>query len=96
MEQARNYYVDRAFIGVSGVIEGGFYDYSLEDSDVKRAFIERARQVVALCDSSKFDHRAMARICELNQVHVVVTEIDPPAHLAEALRAAGTELIVAS
>jgi DeoR/GlpR family transcriptional regulator of sugar metabolism len=95
-EQARSYYVDRAFIGVSGVIEGGFYDYSLEDSDVKRAFIERARQVVALCDSSKFDHRAMARICELNQVHVVVTETDPPAHLAEALRAAGTELVVAA
>lgn len=95
MEQARNYYVDRAFIGVSGVIEGGFYDYSLEDSDVKRAFIERARQVVALCDSSKFDHRAMARICELNQVHLVVTESEPPAHLAEALRAAGTVVQVA-
>ncbi len=77
------------------MIEGGFYDYSLEDSDVKRAFIERAQQVVALCDSSKFDHRAMARICELNQVHVVVTEIDPPGHLAEALRAAGVQLVVA-
>jgi DeoR family glycerol-3-phosphate regulon repressor len=94
-EQARSYYVDRAFIGVSGVIEGGFYDYSLEDSDVKRAFIERARQVVALCDSSKFDHRAMARICELNQVHLVVTESAPPAHLAEALRQAGTAVLVA-
>jgi DeoR/GlpR family transcriptional regulator of sugar metabolism len=95
MEQARNYYVDRAFIGVSGVIDGGFYDYSLEDSDVKRAFIERARQVVVLCDSSKFEHRAMARICELRQVHLVVTESAPPAHLAEALREAGTAVLVA-
>jgi len=95
-EQARSYYVDRAFIGVSGLIEGGFYDYSLEDSDVKRAFIERAHQVVALCDSSKFDHRAMARICALNQVHLVVTESAPPAHLAEALQAAGTVVLVAS
>jgi len=94
-EQARSYYVDRAFIGASGVIDAGFYDYSLEDSDVKRAFIERARQVVALCDSSKFDHRAMARICELNRIHVVVTELAPPPHLAEALRAAGTDVIVA-
>jgi DeoR/GlpR family transcriptional regulator of sugar metabolism len=94
-EQARSYYVDRAFIGVSGVIDGGFYDYSLEDSDVKRAFIERARQVVALCDSSKFDHRAMARICALGQVHVVVTESPPPAHLGDALRAAGTAVVVA-
>jgi hypothetical protein len=38
----------------------------------------------------------MARICELNQVHVVVAEIEPPAHLAAALRAAGTELVVAA
>jgi DeoR/GlpR family transcriptional regulator of sugar metabolism len=94
-EQARSYFVDRAFIGVSGLMESGFYDYSLEDSDVKRAFIERARQVVVLCDSSKFDHRAMARVCALAQVHLVVTESEPPPHLAEALRAAGTELLVA-
>ena len=94
-EQARNYYFDRAFIGVSGVNESGCYDYSPEDSEVKRAFIERARQVVILCDSSKFDHRAMARICELGKCHVLVTDVTPPAHLAQALRAAGTRVLVA-
>ncbi|HVO04421.1 MAG TPA: DeoR/GlpR family DNA-binding transcription regulator [Candidatus Cybelea sp.] len=94
-DQARSYYFDRAFIGVSGVIEGGFYDYSLEDSDVKRAFIERARQVVVLCDSSKFDHRALARISELKHCHVMVTEAAPPEHLARALADAGTEVVVA-
>ena len=95
-DHARNYHFDRAFIGVSGVVESGFYDYSLEDSDVKRAFIARAGQVVALCDSSKFDHRAMARICELRACHVVVTESPPPAHLAQAFRDAGTQVIVAN
>jgi DeoR family glycerol-3-phosphate regulon repressor len=95
-EQARNYNVDHAFIGVSGVMESGCYDYSPEDTEVKRAFIERARQVVVLCDSSKFDHRAMARICELRQCHVLVTEIQPPPHLVHAFDAAGTELVVAA
>jgi DeoR family glycerol-3-phosphate regulon repressor len=95
-DQARDYNVDHAFIGVSGVMESGCYDYSPEDTEVKRAFIERARRVVVLCDSSKFDHRAMARICELRQCHAVVTEINPPAHLARAFRAAGTELVVAA
>jgi DeoR family glycerol-3-phosphate regulon repressor len=94
-EQARSYYFDRAFIGVSGVVDEGFFDYSPEDSNVKRAFIERARQVIVLCDSSKFDHRAMARICELAQCHIVVTEAAPPAHLAEALRQAGVQVTVA-
>jgi DeoR family glycerol-3-phosphate regulon repressor len=93
--QARSYYFDRAFIGVSGVIDGGFYDYSPEDSDVKRAFIERARQVIVLCDSSKFDHRAMVQICALPQCHVLVTEAAPPAHLAGALRHAGVQVTVA-
>jgi DeoR family glycerol-3-phosphate regulon repressor len=95
-EQARSYYFDRAFIGVSGVIESGFYDYSPEDSDVKRGFIDRAKQVVVLCDSSKFDHRAMARICELPQCHVVVTEAPPPVHLATAFRSAGIQVVVAT
>jgi DeoR/GlpR family transcriptional regulator of sugar metabolism len=95
VEQVRHYYFDRAFIGVSGAIEGGFYDYSLEDTEVKRAFIERARQVVVLCDSSKFDHRAMARICVLGQCHVLVTESAPPAHLDRAFRSSGLEILVA-
>jgi len=95
VEQVRNYYFDRAFLGVSGAIEGGFYDYSLEDAEVKRAFIERARQVVVLCDSSKFDHQAMARICVLGQCHTLVTESAPPAHLDQAFRSSGLEILVA-
>lgn len=94
--QARDYFVDHAFIGVSGVMESGCYDYSPEDTEVKRTFIERARQVVVLCDSSKFDHRAMARICELKQCHIVVTEMPPPTHLARSLRGAGVRVIVAA
>jgi DeoR/GlpR family transcriptional regulator of sugar metabolism len=37
----------------------------------------------------------MARICELAQCHIVVTEAAPPAHLAEALRQAGVQVTVA-
>lgn len=87
--QVREYYFDRLFLGVSGVIEGGFYDYALEDTEVKRAFIERARQVVVLCDASKFGHRALARICAIAQCHVLVTDKPPPAHLARAFAKAG-------
>jgi len=90
------YYFDRLFLGVSGVTETGFYDYSLEDTEVKQAFIARARQVVVLCDSSKFGHRALARICGIEQCHRVVTDAAPPARLAASFAAAGLEVIVAA
>jgi DeoR/GlpR family transcriptional regulator of sugar metabolism len=93
--QVRDYYFDRFFLGVSGVIESGFYDYALEDSEVKRAFIERSKQVVVLCDSSKFDHRALALICGIERCHVVVTDGPPPSHLAQAFKRASIEVIIA-
>ena len=95
-QQAGSYYFDRLFLGVSGVTETGFYDYSLEDTEVKQAFLSRARKVVALCDASKFEHRALARICGLEQCHLVITDAAPPPHLAESLRSAGVEIMIAS
>jgi DeoR/GlpR family transcriptional regulator of sugar metabolism len=93
--QVRDYVFDRVFLGVSGMTESGFYDYALEDSEVKRAFIERADQVVVLCDASKFGHRSLAQICGLDRCHVLVTDAPPPDHLAHALRDSGTTTVVA-
>lgn len=92
--QVRDYYFDRLFLGVSGITETGLYDYMLEDTEVKRAFLERARDTVVLCNSSKFDHRALARICGLDQVHVLVTNEIPPAHLIRSLKAHRIEVVV--
>jgi DeoR/GlpR family transcriptional regulator of sugar metabolism len=94
-QQAGAYYFDRLFLGVSGVTETGFYDYSLEDTEVKQAFIARARQVVVLCDASKFGHRALARVCGIEQCHLLITDAPPPPHLAEIFRAAGLEVAIA-
>jgi len=92
--QVRDYYFDRFFLGVSGVIESGFYDYALEDSEVKRAFIERSKQVIVLCDSSKFDHRSLALICGIERCHVLVTDGPPPPHLAQAFKRAMIEVVI--
>ncbi len=93
--ELQNYNIDRVFIGVSGLIEAGFFDYSVEDTEVKRAFIARADQVVILCDSSKFDHRSLARVCELSGADILVTDAPPPPHLARALAAAEIEVVIA-
>jgi len=92
--QLKTYYLDRVFIGVSGLTETGFYDYSIEDTEVKRTFIEQAESVVVLCDSSKFDRRSLALVAALHDVDVLITDEPPPPHLAEALDVAGVKIIV--
>jgi DeoR/GlpR family transcriptional regulator of sugar metabolism len=93
-EQIRQYYVSKLFLGVSGVTEDGLFDYSPEDTEIKQAFIEQAEQIVVLCDSSKFNHRSVSRICALGRVAKLVAERPPPEHLARALRAANVDIVV--
>ncbi|HLW93514.1 MAG TPA: DeoR/GlpR family DNA-binding transcription regulator [Roseiarcus sp.] len=93
-EQIRQFYVAKLFLGVSGLTEDGFFDYSPEDTEIKRAFIEQAEQVIVLCDSSKFGHRSVSKVCGLDGVATLVTDRAPPPHLAEALARAKVQMIV--
>ena len=56
--QVREHWFDVCFLGASGLCAEGAFDYSHEDSEVKRAYIERSDRVVLLCDASKFDRRS--------------------------------------
>ena len=96
IRQIMQFYVDKLFLGVSGVTEAGFFDYSPEDTEIKRAFIEQAERVVVLCDSSKFDHRSVSKVCDLDRAATLVTDSAPPAHLADALGRAGVEILIAA
>jgi DeoR/GlpR family transcriptional regulator of sugar metabolism len=93
-EQLRNFWLDHVFIGVSGITEDGCFDYSLEDTEIKRVYIERASNVVILCDSSKFDRMSLVQICELKDIDMLVTEAPPPPALAGILARAGVKLVV--
>ena len=95
VEGLKSHFLDKVFIGVSGIDAEGLYDYSPEDSEVKRAFIANAGQVIVLCDSSKFSRRALTRIAPLDKISTLITEVEPPADLALALTEAGVEIIVA-
>ena len=94
--QLSDYWFDLAFIGVSGITEAGLFDYSPEDTDIKRIYMSRARQVAVLCDAQKFGHLSMVQVAELGQVHVLVTDAAPPEGLAMALGKANVRVMVAA
>ncbi len=95
IDQLRQFWLDIAFIGVSGLTEDGFYDYSLEETEMKRVFMERASTVVILCDSNKFERLSLVRVSELGAATLLVTDAPPPPAIAAALDGAGCRVVVA-
>ncbi|MBL8711196.1 MAG: DeoR/GlpR transcriptional regulator [Rhodospirillaceae bacterium] len=95
VDQLQHYWLDQAFLGISGLTDQGMFDYSLEDTEIKRVYIERAKQIVALCDSSKFGRLSMVRVGTLRELDILITEVAPPAGLQEALVRAEVRIIVA-
>jgi DeoR family glycerol-3-phosphate regulon repressor len=57
--------------------------------------IASARQLTVLADSSKLGRHALFQVCEAAHIDRLVTDQPPPRPLAEALKAAGVEVIVA-
>jgi len=80
VEELRKLHVDRAFLGADAIHhEAGITNVTFVEVEVKRAMIAAAREVVVVADSSKFEHRALAPVCELEEVHRIVTDdrLDP-------------------
>ena len=69
---------DICFIGVNGIdISGGLTDNDWEIVQVKRAMIRNSKKVVALSIAEKIDTFEQLKICDLEEIDMLVTELDP-------------------
>lgn len=83
-------HADILFLGVDGFdLEVGITTPNFLESRVNRAMVKAARQVVAVCDSSKFSRRSLSRIAPPGAIHHVITDQNLPKDIQEALRAMG-------
>jgi DeoR/GlpR family transcriptional regulator of sugar metabolism len=91
----QHFFVDKAFIGAGGVtLNGGLSDYNCEEAWVRQAIIERANQTILVADSGKFGTNALAVVCPLEQIDVIVSDINLPDIFIEGIRERKIELIL--
>jgi DeoR family glycerol-3-phosphate regulon repressor len=95
MAQFSALWFDAAVIGASGLTEDGLFDYSIEDTELKRIYIERSTVKVAVCDSSKALRPSLVRVCALDEISILITDSAPPEALAVKLAQAKVRVIVA-
>ena len=84
---------DTVVLGCCGVSpEGHVMAHDLGDAAVKQALLASGRRCVLAVDGTKFGRAALAVVCELAAVGVVVTDDSAPASAVASLRAAGVEV----
>jgi DeoR/GlpR family transcriptional regulator of sugar metabolism len=84
---------DTVVLGCCGVSpEGHVMAHDLGDGAVKQALLASARRKVLALDGTKFGQGALAVVCELASVDVVVTDDDAPDSVVAGLEAAGVDV----
>jgi DeoR/GlpR family transcriptional regulator of sugar metabolism len=79
----QNIRVDKVFLGADSIdLDLGFMNYNLEEIPVKRLMLKAAKEKIVLCDHSKFETIAFAKICSFDEIDRLVTgkEINPEIH----------------
>ncbi|MEV0324406.1 DeoR/GlpR family DNA-binding transcription regulator [Streptomyces sp. NPDC050658] len=86
--------LDAAVLGVDGIDpQLGAMAHHEDEAGVSRLFTERANRVIVVTDSSKLGKRAFARICGLDRVDTLVTDVNISPEASARLTEAGVKVI---
>ena len=87
---------DVAFVACSGVdAQKGFTTQSWEEAEVKHAMVASSSRVVFLADHGKIGHVATAKIMELSEAELLVTDTGASGAALRLLEQAGLNVITA-
>lgn len=86
--------IDICFMGVSGLSHShGITDEGYEVSLIKKVMINASEQVVYLVASNKLNIRYNFKVCNLNEIDIIVTNLDPTDPELKEYIASGVNLI---
>ena len=92
-EMFSNYAASRVFMGAFGIDETGATNNDSLLIKTERAMIERARELVLLVDSSKFDRRGSLFLCGFQKITTIITDSGISDSHREMLSSRGVGLV---
>ena len=82
------FYCDKLFLGVDSFsMEAGLSTPSMEEASTNQVMISRAREVIAVFDSTKVNKRSLAFIAMPDKINTVITDNHIPANIRNQLKA---------
>jgi DeoR family transcriptional regulator of aga operon len=85
-----------AFLGCNGVDpKGGVTNVNLPETEVKQRILRAARRRVVVADGSKVGEVEVARLCDVEDVDLLITDATADAEVLDELRERGLDVLVA-
>lgn len=86
----------KLFLGVDGLdIDYGLSTTNLEEAQLNRKMLASAQRIIVLADSSKFGKKSFAKICDLDQIHELITDKGISASLKKKFEEKGIKVTIA-
>lgn len=93
----RMLFCDKLFLGVDSFnVEEGISTPNIDEANINQMMIQRAKQVIAVFDSSKVNKRSLAFIAPLECIHTIVSDGNMPTSVRRRIEEAGVTLHIAS
>jgi len=84
---------NKLFIGIDGLdIDFGLTTSNIGEAHLNQVMMQAVQKIIVLADSSKFGRRGFGKICNLNQVHHIITDSNAPANTVQLIREKGIEV----
>ncbi len=90
-----NYHCDIAFLAVDGIeANDGIYTPVIHEATLCRIMMQVSKQVVVVCDSSKFLRKSFVKIAPITDVDIIITDAGIPAAEKARLKESEVKLVI--
>lgn len=86
--------IEKAIIGAGGITEEGISDFIVDEAGLRSRVIQNADKVVVLADYTKFSVRAMCRVCNIEDIDILITDDKAPKDVLKKIRNKGVQVVV--
>lgn len=88
--------IQTAYLSAWGIsADQGLSDRHLQEVELKKTIVEKAKEVVLLVDGSKFNQSGLAIYAPLEKISKIITDRSAPADELEKIKKLGVEIIFA-
>ncbi len=95
IDYIENINIDIAFISPSGFsLRDGFTSGNWNECELKKLVVRKAAKTVILLDTKKIEKSMPYTFCELEKVHLIITNEQLPLAIREAAKEKGVEIVV--